>query len=116
MKDSLQLLNRQLNALSVFRSILDTPVVSALQKLIYAISEGSADTQISACGAFSKALYEEGGNLSDFVCRYVSDDENVFLKANLSGRDICPAMTESMEADLAEIGRASCRERVSSPV
>ena len=101
MKDSLQLLNRQLNALSVFRSILDTPVVSALQKLIYAISEGSADTQISACGAFSKALYEEGGNLSDFVCRYVSDDENVFLKANLSGRDICPAMTESMEADLA---------------
>ena len=107
MKDYLQLLNRQLNALSVFRSILDTPVVSALQELIYAISEGSVDTQISACGAFSKALYEEGGSLSDFVHRYVRNDENVYLQAKLSGLDICPAMTKSMQADLKTLQKLS---------
>lgn len=50
-------LNRQLNALSVFRSILETDVVSSLQKLLYAIEKSSLDEQLSLYGAFSRAHY-----------------------------------------------------------
>ncbi len=101
MMTQLQQLNRQLCALSVFRSILDTPVVLGLQKLIYAIDKGSLEEQISACGAFTKALYEEGGNLSIFVLNYIKDNENVFVRKKLSGETISAAMMESMKADLA---------------
>lgn len=103
MKAQLQCLNRQLCALSVFRSILDTPVVSGLQKLIYAMDKGSVEEQVSACGAFTKAIYEEGGSLSAFVLHYIRNDENVFLQKKLAGEEIRPAIMRSLKSDLAAL-------------
>ena len=75
MKETCMKLNRQLNALSVFRSILETPVVSNLQKLLYAIEEGSIDEKLLRYGAFSKALYAEGGNFTVFVKDFIEKAE-----------------------------------------
>lgn len=44
----------------------------ALQKLLYAIEKGSLDEQLSYYGAFSKALYEEGGDLSAYILAVLS--------------------------------------------
>ena len=104
---SLQILNRQLNALSVFRSILETDVVLSLQKLIYAIEKGSADQQISAYGAFSAALYEEGGNLTEFIRRFMQKNENCVLKRALYQKDIAPSMKECLAAELSVLQKLS---------
>lgn len=104
---SLQKLNRQLNALSVFRSILETDVVSSLQKLIYAIENGSADEQISAYGAFSAALYEEGGNLTEFIRNFMQKNENCVLRRSLCQKDIRPSVRHCLEAELSVLQKLS---------
>lgn len=100
MKNSLQILNRQLNALSVFRSILETDVVSNLQKLLYAIDKGSLDEQLFAYGAFTKALYEKGGNLTAFVREFINEDENFFLLKRMNhsaiSSSVCDCVTEEL--------------------
>ena len=87
-------LNRRLNALSVFRSILETDVVSSLQKLLYAVEKSSLDEQILCYGAFSKALYEQGGSLSQFVRDFALRDENLYLKKKLHRKAVNPAIQE----------------------
>lgn len=100
MGNKLFTLNRTLNALSVFRSILETPVVSNLQKLLYAVEQGSVDEQLLTYGAFSKALYEEGGNLTEFVKQHVLNDENMYMRSCLCGKAISPAVKECADAEL----------------
>lgn len=100
-------LNRKLNALSVFRSILNTDIVSRLQKLLNAIEKGSVDEQISAYGAFSNALYKEGGNLTDFVKRFIEEDENFFLINRLNNAIISRSIYECLDEELAVLEKLS---------
>ncbi|MFR8518518.1 MAG: hypothetical protein ACLVC2_11635, partial [Emergencia timonensis] len=93
-------LNRQLNALSVFRSILETDVVSSLQKLLYAIEKSSLDEQLSLYGAFSRALYERGGNLTEFVKTFIIEDENFFLIKRLNNAIISRSIYECLDEEL----------------
>ncbi len=101
MENKLFTLNKQLNALSVFRSILETPVVSSLQKLLYAVEEGSVDEQLSSYGAFSKALYGCGGNLTAFVKDFIIKDENIYLTNKLNGVEVNPAIEECLNAEFS---------------
>lgn len=100
-------LNKQLNALSVFRSILETDVVSSLQKLLYAVEQGSLDEQLLSYGAFSKALYEKGGNLTAFIKDYIIKDENVYLMHKLNDDAVSPAIKECLDAELTILGELS---------
>lgn len=100
MNENLQNLNRQLNALSVFRGILETPVVSSLQKLLNAVDKGSVEEQLFSYGAFTKALYEQGGNLTEFVERFIIEDENFFLIKRLHGAPISQTVYECLEEEL----------------
>ena len=100
-------LNRRLNALSVFRSILDTPVVSSLQKLLYAIEKGSQDEQLSCYGAFSRALYEEGGDLSVYVLTFIKEDENFFLIKRLNNAIISRSIYECLDEELVILQRVA---------
>ncbi len=93
-------LNRQLNALSVFRSILETDVVSSLQKLLYAIEKSSLDEQLNLYGAFSRALYEQGGNLTEFVKTFIIEDENFFLIKRLNNAIISRSIYECLDEEL----------------
>lgn len=105
MGNKLFTLNRTLNALSVFRGILETPVVSNLQKLLYAVEQGSIDEQLLTYGAFSKALYEESGNLTGFVKQYVLNDENIYLTNTLYGKEISPVIRECATQELDALGQ-----------
>ena len=100
MGNKLFALNRSLNALSVFRSIIETPVVSNLQKLLYAVEQGSIDEQLLAYGAFSKALYTEGGNLTEVIRDFILNDENIYLHSSLVNKEISPVIAACVEAEL----------------
>lgn len=100
MNQDLLLLNRKLNALSVFRGICETPVVSNLQKLLYAIETGSLDQQLTAYGAFSKAIYEQGGDLTDFVLTFIKEDNNFFLIKRLRNAIISQSIYECLNEEL----------------
>ncbi len=104
-------LNRQLNALSVFRSILETDTVSNLQKLLHAVEKSSLDEQLLYYGAFSKALYESGGNLSRFVLDFVLNDENFYLESKIHNRKTTISMEKCLMEELALLQRLS---RISS--
>ena len=93
-------LNRQLNALSVFRSILETDVVSSLQKLLYAIEKSSLDEQLTFYGAFSRALYEQGGDLTEFVKTFIIEDKNFFLIKRLNNAIISQSIYECLDEEL----------------
>lgn len=105
MNQDLLSLNRKLNALSVFRSICETPVVSNLQKLLYAIETGSIDEQLKAYGAFSKALYEQGGDLTDFVTSFIKEDNNFFLIKRLRNAIISQSIYECLDEELLVLQR-----------
>ena len=101
MKNTLSELNNKLNALSVFRSILETPVVSSLQKLLYAIEKCSLDDQLRCYGAFSNALYAEGGNILEFTKRFIREDENFFLIMTTKKAIISRSIRECLDEELA---------------
>ncbi len=98
---NLETLRFQINALSVFRSILDTPTVSALQKLLYAVENGSLDDQITQIGAFSSALFiSADGDLGKFIQNYIENDQNIYLKKNVTGQEISPELHTAAMRDL----------------
>lgn len=100
MNNTLSDLNNKLNALSVFRSILGTPVVSSLQKLLYAIEKGSLASQLRCYGAFSNALFEAGGDLSTFVNEFVREDENFFLINTTKNAIISRSIRDCLDEEL----------------
>lgn len=98
---NLETLRFQINALSVFRSILDTPTVSALQKLLYAVENGSLDDQITQTGAFSSALFiSADGDLGTFIQNYIENDQNIYLKKKVTGEEISPSLENAAMRDL----------------
>lgn len=106
-KNSLFDLNRQLNALSVFRSILETDIVSSLQKLLNAVEKSSLDEQLLCYGAFSNALYRQGGNLSQFVKNFVLGDENFYLEKKLHREKIPSVIEESLQREMQLLKKLS---------
>ena len=100
MENELFDLNRKLNALSVFRSILGTEVVSSLQKLLYAIEKSSIADQLWYYGAFSKALYERGGSLSLFVKEFILEDQNLYLIKKTENEEVSHSIEECLSEEL----------------
>jgi len=107
MKEKLLRLNQQLYTLSVFRNMLETPVVSSFQKLMRAIENGSLEEQLSCYGTFSHVLFEAGGNLTAFIETSVLDCDNPYLSAKMAGGNISPAMEASFRAELALLNQLS---------
>ncbi len=100
MKDKLFHLNKQLHTLSVFRNMLETPVVSSFQKLLRAMEWGSLEEQLSCYGTFSHALFLEGGNLTAYIKEAVLNCENPYLQLHLQNHPVSPAMETSFTAEL----------------
>ena len=104
MKEKLFQLNQQLYPLSVFRKVLETPVVSSLQKLLRAIEAGSVEEQLSCYGTFSHVLFEHGGNLTAYMREAVLDCENPYLQAKLTGTPASPALEAKSEGYILGVG------------
>ncbi|MCI5721854.1 MAG: ATP-binding protein [Firmicutes bacterium] len=55
---------------------------------------------VNIYASFVNSIYNEGGNLTDYVKQYVQNDENSYLKARLSGKGVSPALEEALMVEL----------------
>lgn len=87
-------LRNKLSTLSVFRDLLNDPVLAAL----YAFS---AHPTVSGYAAFVAALYEaNGGNFGEHIKELCSDSENVYVKTIGSGKAVPKYMHNTLISEL----------------
>ena len=110
MKEKLFHLNKQLYTLSVFRNMLETPVVSSFQKLLRAMEYGSLEEQLSCYGTFSHVLFEGGSNLTDIIRDAALDCDNPYLSAKMADGSISPAMEAAFGAELELLNQLAILE------
>lgn len=103
----IQNLYHQLNALSIFRGISEEPVIAGLQDLLFSIEQLDLDAQLGCYGAFTQAVFEEGGNLSLAIERIVLEDENFYIVGKAKGQQMDPAIEEALEAELSLLQQVS---------
>ena len=107
MLNYLRKLDRRLNSFSVFRSFVETEMMSTFHWMIASMDtepSGHADPFdvdiVNIYASFVNSIYNEGGNLTDYVKQYVQNDENSYLKARLSGKGVSPALEEALMVEL----------------
>ena len=69
----LHTLESRLQALAVFRALLDDPVVKALLACLAHNIDGATWDALGAYGEFTARLYRGGGNLARYVQRLVEE-------------------------------------------
>lgn len=107
MLNYLRKLDRRLNSFSVFRSFVETEMMSTFHWMIASMDtepSGQADPFdvdiVNIYASFVNSIYNEGGNLTDYVKQYVQNDENSYLKTRLSGKGVSPALEEALMVEL----------------
>ena len=85
-----QLYHQKLNGLTIFRGLLEAPLIQRLQALLSACEAGETEGLISAYGAFTAALFERDVDFSQTLLELVLNDENRFLVSAAKG-EVCPA-------------------------
>ena len=82
----------------VFRSVLEKPLLVHFGEFC---REGiSKSEQIRAYSSFVSEIYSSGLSLTDLVCRYIFEDENVYIKAKAHGYDIDPSIYSAISHEL----------------
>lgn len=99
---SLTMLNRRLQTLTVFRSLLSDPVMSALAEYLTQRESDEVTPALSAYAAFVARLYESGAeSLGAYIQQLACDDENCYIRLIGQGLTPSPALTASVDAELA---------------
>lgn len=100
MMNDLSILSIRLRSLSVFRKLLDDPVVEALCTYLECLECGDSESvcwQVLHYGAFVSAIYNSGKRtLAGYVEHLVNNDENAYIR--MIGKGIQP--WEEMESDV----------------
>ena len=97
---NLNKLYHRLNALTVLRGISEEPVICGLQDLLFSIEQLDLDAQLGCWGAFAEAVFEEGGDLSEAICRIVLEDENFYIVGRARGQQRAAPLEAALEAEL----------------
>ena len=99
MMNSLSVLNVRLQSLSIFRSLLDDPVISALSR--YLACNAPITEEASLYAAFVSALYNtEKRTLAGYIQSIVNNDENAYIRMIGKGAEPWPEMEEDVWAEL----------------
>ena len=88
-------LKNRLSTLTVFRNLLKKDEISVLLALLKA---ESADERLTLYGEFVSLLAKSGGSFSEVLKTLIIEDENPYIKAVASGKEIA----SSLEANLRE--------------
>ena len=84
---------------SLFREVLDKPLFLDLEKILS--DEATAGEKIKAYSSFVNKIYTNGASLTDYVCRLVFEDENVYVKARAHGKPIAQQVLSAKERELS---------------
>ncbi len=83
----------RLSGIAVFRGILRLRTMTALLDMLRKKTPES-------CGEFAHALYRHGANISDYIVKAVSEDENSYLIRKAGRRPIPPVMEKAVRREL----------------
>lgn len=107
MNHSLRSLCDRLNALSLFRGLLDTEVIDRLMKLMGEIEKENPKDVYGLWGSFVSSLYDKGGNPGMYIKEAVLNEKNPYIKAKLSGEPVSPYMEKTLERELQLLSEVS---------
>ncbi len=93
-KQTLSTLSLRLQALCVFREILDTPLLRAFNDFM------KTTERVDAYSRFVSEIYRGGGSLAACVRRLVLESENVYVTAVAKGIAVDPHITASVRREL----------------
>lgn len=105
-------LNERLSTLTIFRGMLDEPLIKKLRALLDCDDRDKSRLEDLYCN-FVHELYLTGDSLTDWVLRYISDDENPYVHRLITGGEAGPLLEESLAAELGilqELAGLDCAE------
>ena len=82
----------RLSSIAVFRNVLK---LKTMGRLLTMLKEQSPE----ACGEFVHSLYRHGTNLSDYVIKAVTEDENAYLLRKARRDNVSPVMENAERLD-----------------
>ena len=83
----------RLSSIAVFRNVLK---LKTMGRLLTMLKEQSPE----ACGEFVHSLYRHGTNLSDYVIKAVTEDENAYLLRKARRDNVSPVMENAVRREL----------------
>ena len=98
---NINLLYHQLQTLAIFRGIRKTPVIRALEDLLFSIDQLDLNSQLGCYGAFASSVFQEGGDLGLIIKRLIMEDENFYVINQARGINMKPEVTTCLDAELA---------------
>ena len=94
-------LNIRLQSLSIFRALLEDPVVEALCAYLESLEQDNVTLSVSRYSAFVSRLYHtEKRTLAGYIQSIVNNDENSYIRLIGRGLEPWPEMAETVEAEL----------------
>ena len=87
-----------LATVTVFKNVVDTPVVSALLKLI--VCYGIMTRRIQAYCDFVGELYKANKSLDTYLLDAVCGDENIYVKLKAAKKDVSPLIEAAVKNEL----------------
>lgn len=105
--NSLQNLKNKLSSLVIFRNILENPLFIKLDKLITVLeADTNQSDKIDSYCDFVAELYKNGENLTEYVFKIISADENSYVKKRGEKTDVGIHQTECLANELAVLEEA----------
>ena len=101
MMSPLSALNIRLRSLSIFRALLDDPVVAALSRYLDKLCREDVAEAVSGYAAFVSALYgTDKRTLAGYIQSIVNNDENAYIRLIGRGQEPWPEMVETVKDEL----------------
>ncbi|MBE6837305.1 MAG: ATP-binding protein [Ruminococcus sp.] len=109
--DGLYNLTNRLNSLVIFRNLLENPLIKKLNDFLWSLHYNmERSDKINRYCDFVSELYSHGENLTEYVFKLLSEDENSYVKKRGEGISAGIHETECLANELAvleEIGKLS---------
>ncbi|MGN0666472.1 MAG: ATP-binding protein [Huintestinicola sp.] len=83
----------RLGSVAVFRGVFRLRTIDKLMAML-------RDRTVASCGEFAHALYRHGTNLSTYMIKAITEDENVYLLRKARREEISPAMEKAVRREL----------------
>ena len=101
-------LNIRLQSLTVFRALLDDPVIASLCRYLNGVGQADTAESVSRYAEFVSRLYEAGNvTLAGYIRSIVSDNENPYIRLIGKGETPSREMKCSVAQDLAALQAAA---------
>jgi len=103
---ALEHLKLKVKALSVFRKILDDPIIKAFIQILDCNGSETAE-KIDSYAHFVYLLFQSNEDFTEYVWEQVVSDENIYIRKYAKRQAVSPMLQESVEHDLETLQEIS---------